>query len=72
MQARVCSTAVGFDRGHSPQASFTCDMGVIYGSLLSKRELVMLDTGGLIPRSHQSLNMLKSCVVKYGLKLFSL
>ena len=26
----------------------------------------------LIPRSHQSLNMFKSCLVKHGLKLFSL
>ena len=26
----------------------------------------------LIPHSHQSLNMFKSCLVKHGLKLFSL
>ena len=26
----------------------------------------------LMPRSHQSLNMFKSCLVKHGLKLFSL
>ena len=26
----------------------------------------------LVPRSHQSLNMFKSCLVKHGLKLFSL
>ena len=25
-----------------------------------------------MPRSHQSLNMFKSCLVKYGLKLLSL
>ena len=27
---------------------------------------------GLMPRSHQSLNIFKSCLVKHGLKLFSL
>ena len=26
----------------------------------------------LMPRSHQSLNMFKSCLVKHGFKLFSL
>ena len=26
----------------------------------------------LMPRSHQSLNIFKSCLVKYGLKLFYL
>ena len=26
----------------------------------------------VMPRSHQSLNMFKSCLVKHGLKLFSL
>ena len=28
--------------------------------------------GILCPRSHQSFNMFKSCLVKHGLKLFSL
>ena len=35
-------------------------------------QFIILIHGYLMPRSHQSLNMFKSCLVKHDLKLFSL
>ena len=53
---------------HSQFAAQHTDSQLKKEDLFSPRSLQIV----LMPRSHQSLNMFKSCLVKHGLKLFSL